>query len=75
MKIFKFNTKISSNGTIQIPFTPSLFDKDVEIIIVPKIRKMNRRATGQAFVNKWAGFLINNNADLSKYDYLSEKYR
>ncbi len=75
MKIFKFDTKISSNGTIQIPFTPSLFNKDVEIIIVPKIRKKNRRAVGKAFVEKWAGFLKNNNADLSKYDYLSKKYR
>ncbi len=75
MKIFKFNTKISSNGTIQLPFTPSLFDTDVEIIIVPKNRKMKKRAIGKSFVDKWAGFLKDNDADLSKYDYLSEKYR
>lgn len=75
MKIFKFDTKISSDGTIHIPFTPSLVDKDVEIIIVPKTQKMNRKAAGKTFVKKWAGFLKNDSTDLSKIDYLSEKYR
>jgi len=75
MRIFKFDTKISSNGTIQIPYTPSLYDKDVEIIIVPKTRKKKKKFSGKQFVNKWAGFLRNNNSDTLKYDYLSKKYK
>ena len=75
MRIFKFNTKISSDGTIKIPYTPSLFEKEVELIIVPKTRKRLKSNSGKRFVKKWAGFLSNEDIDNSKYAYLSEKYR
>ena len=75
MRIFKFNTKISSNGTIQIPYTPSLFDKEVGLIIVPKSEKNVKINSARNFVNKWAGFLKNDNTDLLKNSYLSEKYK
>ena len=75
MRIFKFNTKVSSNGTIQIPFIPSLFDKEVELIIVPKSIKKDKINSGKNFVEKWAGFLKDDNLDLLKNNYLSEKYK
>ncbi len=75
MRAFKFETRISKDGTIQIPFTPSLYDTEVEIIIVPKnIKKISLKA-GREFVKKWAGFLNSNDIDSSKFDYLSEKYK
>jgi hypothetical protein len=36
MQAYKFDTRISKNGTITIPYTPDLIDKDVELIILPK---------------------------------------
>jgi hypothetical protein len=58
MKAFTFTTRISENGTIQIPFSSNLFEKEVEIIIIPKQTKKNNRKAN-AFVKKWAGFLKN----------------
>lgn len=75
MRAFKFNTRISEDGTIHLPFTPSLFNKDVELIVVPKNEKKNIKKAGKEFVEKWAGFLNSNDTDSSKFDYLSEKYK
>jgi len=36
MQAYKFNTQISENGIISLPFEPYLFNKEVEIIIMPK---------------------------------------
>jgi hypothetical protein len=75
MRAFKFDTRISKDGTIQIPFTPSLFNTEVEIIIVPKEEKKRIKKAGRKFVEQWTGFLSSNDTDSSKFDYLSEKYK
>jgi hypothetical protein len=75
MRAFKFDTRISIDGTIQIPFTPSLLNTEVEIIIIPKEEKKRIKNAGRKFVEKWAGFLNSNDTDSSKFDYLSEKYK
>lgn len=75
MRAFKFDTIISKDGLIQLPFTPSLFNKEVEIIILPKDKKKAQKKTGKKFVKKWAGFLSLNDTDSSKLDYLTEKYK
>ena len=36
MQVYKFDTRISKDGTITIPFTPDLIGQDVELIILPK---------------------------------------
>ena len=74
MKSYRFITTISETGTIQIPFNPSLFNKEVEIIIVQKPASSKRKLKAKNFVEKWAGFLRNDNIDDAKYEYLSEKY-
>ena len=38
MQAYKFDTRISENGIISLPFEPKLFNREVEIIIVPKSR-------------------------------------
>ncbi|ACF14098.1 hypothetical protein Ctha_1640 [Chloroherpeton thalassium ATCC 35110] len=73
MKAYKFITKVSDTGTIQIP-SRELFDKEVEIIILPKPEPEKKKMTAMEFVQKWAGFLSNSNIDKAKLDYLSEKY-
>jgi hypothetical protein len=75
MRAFKFDTRISKDGTIQIPFTPTLFNTEVEIIIVPKVVKKRIIKAGRKFVEQWSGFLNSNDTDSSKFDYLSEKYK
>jgi hypothetical protein len=50
MRAFKFNTRISEDGTIHLPFTPSLFNKEVELIIVPRLEKKSIKKAGKAFV-------------------------
>ncbi len=76
MKAYKFTTKISAKGMIQLPSRPELYDKEVEVIIVPKAEEDEKKTTKATdFVKKWAGFLKNNDTDKSKYDYLSEKYK
>lgn len=36
MRTYKFETRISKTGEIQLPLNPQLFDKEVKIIILPK---------------------------------------
>jgi hypothetical protein len=80
MQAFKFETEISENGTIFLPFiVPDLFGKEVEIFIVPKEEKPMdiKKASAKNFVSRWAGFMKDKNIDFekTKYEYLSEKYK
>ncbi len=75
MKAFRYITKISDSGTIQLPYNPSLFDTEVEIIILPKRNPVKRKMKATAFVEKWAGFLTDEDTDKSKFNYLSNKYK
>jgi len=36
---YKFDTRISDRGTISLPYEAMLFDKDVEVIVIPKLAK------------------------------------
>jgi hypothetical protein len=36
MQAYKFDARISKDGVITLPFEPALFNRDVEITIVPK---------------------------------------
>lgn len=76
MRAYKYETKISENGTMNISLNPALYDKEVEVFIVPK-QKIAKERTQKAsnFVNKWAGFFRYSNTDNSKYNYLTEKYK
>jgi len=75
MKTYKFNTRITKTGSIQIPFTPALIDKEVEVIIIPKTAGKAKNFTAKKFVKKWAGSLSPDNLDEAKYLYLKGKYK
>lgn len=75
MQAYRFETRISKNGLINIPLSNQLFNKEVEIIILPKQPKKRLKTASIDFINKWSGFLSNNDTDTSKYDYLSDKYK
>jgi len=75
MQAYRFETRITKNGLIQIPLSNQLFDKEVEIIILPKHKQKTAKLSSSDFVNKWTGFLKNSNTDDLKFQYLSEKYK
>lgn len=75
MQAYKFETRISKTGQIHLPLKHQLFDKEVEIIIVPKQKPRASKRKAADFINKWSGFLSNTETNDSKYEYLTEKYR
>jgi hypothetical protein len=77
MESYKFDTRISKEGIISLPFIPVLYDREVEIIIVPK-EKEEEHSSALEFLEKWAGaFSDLNDTDLdkAKYEYLKEKHK
>lgn len=75
MQAYKFETRISKTGQIKLPLNAQLFDKEVEIIIVPKQENKSSIPKTIEFIDKWSGFLSNCNTDDLKYQYLIEKYK
>jgi len=75
MQAFRFETRISKKGTIQLPFNKQLIDREVEIIILPKYNLKPDKNASAHFIKKWAGFLSNIDPKDSKFNYLSEKYK
>jgi hypothetical protein len=75
MQAYRFETRITKNGLIKIPLSNQLFDKEVEIIILPKQKKKTVKISSSNFVTKWTGFLKNSDTDDLKFQYLSEKYK
>jgi len=73
MKAYRYKTKVSNTGEILIPVSPAFYDKEVDVIILPKKREERKELKAVDFVNKWAGFLKNDDIEKSKYDYLSEE--
>lgn len=76
MKTYKFNTKITANGTIDVPLHAELYNRDVEVIIIPKTTELESSNYKAAdFINQWTGFLTGgDNKDL-RYNYLMNKYK
>ena len=75
MRAYRFFTKVSETGIIQIPYNPNLFNEEVEIIILPKSLKSGKKMHASEFINNWAGFITNFDNDKPKFDNLSEKYK
>lgn len=75
MQAYRFETRISKTGQIQLPLKHQLFDKEVEIIKLSKQKPRASKRKAANFINKWTGFLSNPETDESKYDYLTHKYK
>lgn len=75
MKTLRFRTKISKSGTIQLPKNTSLLNMEVDVIIMPKTKRVRKPLKTKEFVEKWAGFLFPLESNDSKFDYLMEKYK
>jgi hypothetical protein len=83
LQAFKFDTRISENGIISLPFEPKLFSTDVEIIVLPKVKAkgkgiIKKETSAMDFFNKFSGTLDNALIDDAKdcrYNYLIKKYQ
>ncbi|MCL2072692.1 MAG: hypothetical protein FWH18_02130 [Marinilabiliaceae bacterium] len=80
MQAYKFDTKVSENGAIFLPYLiPNLYGREVELFIIHKEEKSKatKETSAKNFVSRWAGFLKGMNIDTedAKYNYLSEKYK
>jgi hypothetical protein len=75
MQAFRFETRIDQNGVIHLPLNQQLFNRDVEIIVLPKDDLIPKKNASVDFINKWAGFLSNSNIEDAKFNYLSDKYK
>lgn len=78
MQAYKFDAKISEEGTISIPFEPSLFGQDVEIIILPKTGVNKEPFSAKKFLEKWSGTIKSRSdekLDEIKHDYLKGKHQ
>lgn len=75
MDSYRFTTKVSDKGIIQVPLHLPLHDKEVEIIIRAKPKMDKEKMKAMDFVAKWAGFISNQDIEKSKFDYLSDKYK
>ena len=74
MQAYKFETKISKTGQIKLTLQNHLFNKEVEIIIVPKAQ-FQISENNSEFIDKWAGFLKTDKVDDVKYQYISKKHK
>lgn len=63
MQAYKYETRISKTGQIKLQLNNQLFDKEVEIIIVPKQETKSSQLKTSDFIAKWSGFLTNSNID------------
>ncbi|WP_055431179.1 hypothetical protein [Candidatus Symbiothrix dinenymphae] len=80
MQTYKYDTRISEEGVITLPFEPQLFNMEVEIIIVPKPQPVKKEKEYSAldFVRDWTGIFKNmtdEELDNAKYEYLMEKHK
>ena len=76
MQAYKFETRISKTGKISLPIQNQLYNKEVEIFIIPKKAQAKTSSMNpMEFINKWSGFFSNQNTDDLKYQYLTEKHK
>jgi len=77
MEAYKFKIKISESGIISLPFEPSLYGQNPEIIIFPKTKTERKRPySAKDFLKKWSGIIkADKDLDTDKHDYLKNKHQ
>lgn len=77
MDAYKFKIKISDKGIISLPFEPSLYGQNAEIIVFPKAKSKRKSSySAKDFLKKWSGILkTDKDLDTDKYDYLKNKHQ
>ncbi|GHT62963.1 hypothetical protein FACS189451_08670 [Bacteroidia bacterium] len=77
METVKFQTRISNNGILSLPMpiASSLYDTEVEVILLPIDKKNN--ALKKSDFKKWAGAfkVSDDNYNNAIYESLKEKHK
>jgi hypothetical protein len=58
MKAYKYETIISETGQIKLHLNSQLFDKEVEIIILPKQETSSSELKVSDFLDQWSRLLV-----------------
>ncbi len=75
MQTYKFQTKVSGDGSIQIPNYQEFRNLDVDVVITKKIPTEQSKISADEFIRNVAGVLSDKDIDTAKLDYLLEKYK
>ncbi len=76
MEAYKFETKIMKNGMIQIPTFEKYEDYEVEIFVVIKKRKKEKKKPNiNLFFDKWEGTFSTVETDDIRYNEIMKKYK
>ncbi len=75
MQTYKFQTKVSGDGSIQIPNYQEFRNLDVDVVITKKIPTEQSKISADEFIRNVAGVLSDKEIDTAKLDYLLEKYK
>ncbi|MCL2329372.1 MAG: hypothetical protein FWC39_12780 [Bacteroidetes bacterium] len=83
MNAYKFNTRVSSTGTITLPYNSHLYDTDVEVFVVSANSKETikpKRFSANDFIKKWQGSIkgmetiTDEELEHIKHERLKQKY-
>ncbi len=75
MQTYKFQTKVSGDGSIQIPDYQEFKNLDVDVVITKRIPTEQSKISADEFIRNVAGVLSDKDIDTAKLDYLLEKYK
>ena len=75
MQTYKFQTKVSGDGSIQIPNYQEFKNLDVDVVITKRIPTEQGKISADEFIRNVAGVLSDKDIDTAKLDYLLEKYK
>jgi len=75
MQIYKFQTKVSGDGSIQIPNYQEFKNLDVDVVITKRIPTEQGKISADEFIRNVAGVLSDKDINTAKLDYLLEKYK
>ncbi len=75
MQTYKFQTKVSGDGSIQIPNYQEFKNLDVDVVITKRIPTEQSKISADEFIRNVAGVLSDKDIDTAKLDYLLEKYK
>ena len=76
MEAYKFETTVLKDGMIKVPQFEEYTDRRIELFIVLKPQKVEKKQTIDEFLEKWTGFAKGiEDPDTVKYNYLMEKYK
>lgn len=74
MQTYTYEALIDKSGLITLSLPQELVGSSVKVTVMP-VQNGGKRMTGLDFVNKWGGFLKNEEINESRLDYIESKHK